>query len=215
MDFNLKEIKLEDLLPQSLKIDEGVICAARALDDELKKTTEMIVFCLIISRIDDLPESIIDLLAWQWHVDYYDYDLPITTKRKLVKESLDWHRIKGTPAAVEKVVTAAFKSAQVQEWYEYGGQPFRFKVNMIKEGMPSLEKLDSLKRSIDTAKNVRSWLEDISFRRDISSNIFYGGFKNSMKKISIYPPKIKLPVFENTRFIIGAKCIHKGVNLLG
>lgn len=209
----LKHVKFEELLPSNLREDAGVLNAARSLDAEFTAVTEAIKECALIARIDELPEQLIDLLAWQWHVDFYDYHLTLNIKRNLVKESLDWHRIKGTPAAIEKVVTTAFKSAVVREWYDYGAEPYYFKVEMIKEGMPDLATLNSLIKSIEAAKNVRSWLDEISFRREVDCTIFMSDVKNIFRSISIYPPKIKLPEFINTQYLGGSQYIHKEVNV--
>lgn len=153
------------------------------------------------------------MLAWQWHVDFYDYNLSLIEKRSLVKKSLNTHRIKGTPAAVEEVVTAAFKSAKVVENWEYGGQPYHFKVEMVREGMPSRNELESLSRSINAVKNVRSWIDEISFRRDLVEQIYFAGAVSIFRQISIYPPSVKLPKFENVQHLGSAQFIYKEVEL--
>ena len=87
---------LKDIMPQNLLADEQVKNAAEAIDTELKKVSELYKECLLISRIDELPSDIINALARQWHVDFYDDTMPIDTRRKLVKQSIAWHKIKGT-----------------------------------------------------------------------------------------------------------------------
>lgn len=210
---NINGVKLEDLLPQNMRADAGVIAAARALDGELSAVTAAIEECVLIARVDELPEQVIDLLAWQWHVDFYDYNLSLDKKRSLVKKSLDMHRIKGTPAAVEAVVTAAFKSAKVVENWEYGGQPYHFKVEMVREGMPSRNELESLSRSINAVKNVRSWIDEISFQRDVVGKVYVGGVFSIFRRIEIYPPRVQLPSFELNAHIGAAQFIYKEVKV--
>ena len=67
----LQEVKIEDLLPSSLLRDSNVRDIAKSLDPELKLVTLRANEALILPRIDELDERIIDLLAWQYHVDFY------------------------------------------------------------------------------------------------------------------------------------------------
>ena len=98
---DLQSLSLMDILPDSILADKKVAAAAQALDAELQAVTQAAVETMHIPRIDILPEAVIDLLAWQWHVDFYEpLGMDIDTKRRLIKESIAWHRIKGTPAAI-------------------------------------------------------------------------------------------------------------------
>ncbi|MBQ3448118.1 MAG: phage tail protein I, partial [Synergistaceae bacterium] len=67
---------------------------------------------------DELPENVIDLLAWQWHVDFYEPELPIETKRALVLDSIRWHRKKGTKAAIVSALGKLGFVPTIKEWYE-------------------------------------------------------------------------------------------------
>ena len=105
----LQSLSLLDILPANLLEDKKVAAAAQALDAELQAVTRATVETMHLPRLEVLPEAVIDLLAWQWHVDFYEpIGMDIETKRKLVKESIAWHRIKGTPAAVAQLVSAVF-----------------------------------------------------------------------------------------------------------
>lgn len=165
---DLKSLSLMDILPDSILSDPQMSAAAQALDAELQNVTKATVETLHLPRLDELPEKVVDLLAWQWHVDYYEpLGMSIETKRRLVKESVAWHRMKGTPAAVEAVVSAAFDTSQVKEWYEYGGKPYYFKV-VTEDVTTDKATLDRMRQAIETVKNVRSWLEKIEFLLHLS-----------------------------------------------
>lgn len=154
-----KRLSLLEILPESIRGDPQLQAAAQAFDKELQAVTHDIRENLLISRIDELPESVLDLLAWQWHVDFYQpLDMSIAAKRRLIRESIAWHKIKGTPAAVEKVLSAAFANAHVEEWYEYGGEPGYFRVT-IEDVTTDPEKQANIRAAIYSAKNERSWLD--------------------------------------------------------
>ena len=171
---DLSNTKLVDLLPASISGDANVIAAASAIDGELQKVTALIPEAVLIARIDVLPEKVLDLLAWQWHVDFYEpVGFSIEKKRAVIKNSIAWHRKKGTPWAVAQVVSATFDTADIKEWFTYGGDPYHFRIKTI-DNLPNGEAYTLLKRAIDTAKNTRSWLDKIQIERELSSEVFAG-----------------------------------------
>ena len=171
---DLSNTKLVDLLPASISGDANVIAAANAIDGELQKVTALIPETVLIARIDVLPEKVLDLLAWQWHVDFYEpVGFSIDKKRAAIKNSIAWHRKKGTPWAVEQVLSTMFDSSSVEEWFDYGGEPYHFRIATT-DILPSQEAYVLLKRAIDTAKNTRSWLDKITVQRGKSNFLQFG-----------------------------------------
>ena len=100
MAKELEIVSLKDIIPSSISGDKNIQAVLRAVDPQLQEVSQSIREAFIVSRIDELPENVIDLLAWQWHVDFYEPDLPLETKRELVLESIRWHRKKGTKSAI-------------------------------------------------------------------------------------------------------------------
>ena len=195
--IEMESALLKDVMPQNLLADEGVRDAAAAIDTELQKVSELYMECLLIARIDELPSEIIDILARQWHVDFYDDTLPVETKRKLVKESIAWHRIKGTKAAVEKVVRAVFNTGNVHEWFEYEGSPYHFRVDVIESDTIDADEINQVVKSIESTKNTRSWLDGLGFHRDIGMNRYRGCIMASGRAYVIGPPMSHDSVIEN------------------
>jgi hypothetical protein len=87
--------------------------------------------------------------------------MPVGVKRDLVLKSLDWHFRKGTPSVVEDIVSTVFSKAIVEEWFEYDGLPYRFRV-ATEESMPDTETRSNLIRAINSVKNTRSFFETFS-----------------------------------------------------
>lgn len=167
--IDLKNISLLDILPENLKADENVRNAAKAIDTQLAGTgaAGKIRLALIISRIDELDDDVLDLLAWQFHADSYKSDYPLSTKRKLILQAIGWHKHKGTPWALKQVVSAIFDSANVYENWTYGGKPYHFKVDDITGGIAGADTIDELVKVINESKNVRSVLDSVGFKSDI------------------------------------------------
>lgn len=59
---DIMQVKLIDLVPSSIRNDAQVQAAASAIERELQAVTEAISATLIMPRIDQLPEDVIDLL---------------------------------------------------------------------------------------------------------------------------------------------------------
>ena len=180
---SLYDFSLMDLLPESLTRDPQIQACIKGLDEELRKLSTDIRETLLISRIDELSEDILDLLAWQFHLDFYQpTELNIETKRQLIRESIADHRIRGTPAAVEKLLTTVFKNAQVKEWWEFEGDPFQFRIEQLGRSLATEQDYLDFEKALDVAKNVRSHLESFTVRLTKILEMFQA-FVNFQSKI--------------------------------
>lgn len=159
--INIYEVSVLDLLPPNLKEDTDMIAAAKAVDNDFVLVVNEVKQCIFLPKIDEIKDgNLIDLLAWQMHVDFYDYLLPLSKKIELVKNSKRWHIIKGTPQAVEELTETIFGGdSQVIEWFQYDGEPYTFRVSAsiesLKDGLKTFYKM------LDTVKNTRSHLDSV------------------------------------------------------
>lgn len=177
----LREISLLDILPDSILADKKIRASAQALDFQFQSVTNAIREVLHIPRLDELNGTILDYLAEQLHVDFYEpLGLSDETKRNLIRESIALHRLKGTPAAVERLAKAAFRDAEVTEWFQYSGKPYSFRV----KSHGYIQTPDGWKtflRMLNAAKNVRSWLDGIDLvldDKDLGIAQAYAGVAN-------------------------------------
>ena len=161
--LELKDNALQRILPSSISGDATIKDIVQAISGRLAQLGEQAELVLILPRLKKLPEEIVDELAWQYHVDFYDVAADIAKKQELVRKAIARHRYKGTPAAVEEVCSAAFDTAEVLEWYEYGGKPYHFKVRMVQESIPDEAVMAEMVKAINSAKNIRSWLDSMTF----------------------------------------------------
>lgn len=210
---DLENVKLIDTLPPNLAADESIQNLCPVIDAKLQEISNQINVILLWQNMDLLPEAIVDELAWQFHVDFYDYNATKSKKINLVKKAIPWHKIKGTPAAVEAVCTEVFKSAQVIENWEYGGEPYRFQVGKITESISSQTIIDSLVRTINQTKNTRSWLDGLIFYRKIDGGIYYGFALNAHKRINIYPSAFRAKNINGVFSFASGQISHRKVEI--
>ena len=208
MSKDLQSVSLLDILPPNLLADKQIHAAARALDDELQKITAETRNALLLPRLDELSEEVIDLLAWQWHVDFYEPSMSIETKRQLVRESIAWHRIKGTKAAVEKMAQTVFKGGVVTEWFEYGGEPYHFRIDLLTAPNITQDDTARLLAVVNAAKNVRSVLDELRFRREAQNDMYYASAPSIHTTYEIRPAEITDATAEARQYIGAVVSAH-------
>nr|DAV63447.1 MAG TPA: tail protein [Caudoviricetes sp.] len=178
------DYKIAEHLPESINKDP-VPDLARVVDMALSDINPDLL--LIYPAIDDLPEALIDHLAAQIHVDNYDKAAPLSVKRKQVKMSFILHRLRGTKYAVETAVNMIYSGGHVKEWFEYNGHPYHFAISAGENEISSNMNFKQIMKSINAAKNVRSWLDYIEFERKINQHIRIGFVKKVEADICVYP----------------------------
>lgn len=160
MNNTVYDIDFTRALPTSLKEDETINTLGRVIAAELQKNIELSRLNIIYPRIDELPEHLLDVLAYDLHIDWYDPDAPAAVKRDIIKQSVKIHKRMGTKYAVESVVKTYFGSGEVREWHEYGGEPHHFKILTDNPSVTD-ENAEQFFRILDIVKRKSSWLETI------------------------------------------------------
>ena len=115
---------------------------------------------ILYSRIDDLPEAVLDILAKDFKVEWYDFNWGIEAKRQTIKDSFYVHRHLGTVGAVKRALTDVWPPSTVEEWFEYGGEPFYFRAILEASGNIEPIHVDSVLNAIMLYKSARSHLEN-------------------------------------------------------
>ena len=151
-------------LPVALQNDENMYALASAIADALAARPEEIDRSVIYAQIDSLPEEMLDILAYDFKVDWWDGDYTVEQKRQTLKDSWKVHRILGTKAAVESAISAIYPETQVLEWFEYDGRPYWFKLLIdLTDMLPNPEGHDRVLNRVSYYKNLRSHIEEIQY----------------------------------------------------
>ena len=89
------------IMPPALTHDKAIMALAAADAEALAARLPEIDRVRVISNIDGLGEAVLDILARDFKVDWYDTDYSLEEKRRTVKSSWRVHKTLGTKAAVE------------------------------------------------------------------------------------------------------------------
>ena len=157
--YGITKDNLLHVIPDILLSNENLRALATAVADALAARPEEIDTLRIYSRIDELPAELLDILAVDFKVDWWDPDYTLDEKRRTLKDSWAVHRILGTKGAVILGISSIYPGTQVEEWFEYGGQPAHFKLIV-----------DAVHFSLDQTKHQRV-LDRVGFYKNLRSHL--------------------------------------------
>ncbi|MDE7300118.1 MAG: phage tail protein [Lachnospiraceae bacterium] len=161
--IKLQDSQITQILPEYLSERESVQALSFALHKAVERLIRHCGNISVFSAIDTASGNILDLLAEELDTQYYDDSLPIDAKRKLIQNTLSWYMGTGTPGAVEELVTAVYGHGEVEEWFEYGGEPHFFRISITnmevkpgqnKEFRHILSKIKRLSAHLDAIRYV-------------------------------------------------------------
>lgn len=158
--MNLRDVDLLSLQTKYMQQDLTTQALCAALTPQFQKLADETKACLIYARIDELGDEILDELAWQMKVDWYDATAEIETKKSILKNALKVFRSRGTVFALESVLIDYFKDAEIREWFQDGSEPYTFKVIARNQSI-STENAERFNRAVNAVKNVRSHMSGL------------------------------------------------------
>jgi phage tail P2-like protein len=173
---------IKELTPSSIAELQYLV---NTFDVSFEDIKSKIINVLILPRIDEIAdENLLDLLGWQFHIEGYNKAENIQEKKSLIKNAIELHRYKGTPYAIKKVLQSLNLDAELQEWFNYGGQPYRFKI-LVKSTIQDENTYKKVVDLVNEYKNVRSWLDVIGFHREYTNNVYYAFAQKNGKNYKI------------------------------
>lgn len=152
------EFSMQQLLPDFILEDKNGYAMAKAIERGLTILCETIQSGMdTVQNIDKMPEWRLDEMAWELGC-LYDHNVDIETKRRWIKDATPLYSALGTPQAIYNFLEGFFEEVELEEYWQYGGEPFHFRVSVSGEWNEQNESW--LRRAIAASKNVRSVLDD-------------------------------------------------------
>lgn len=188
---SLKEARLLDGLPRVLKKEPWVQALSVALGMTHEMTMRFADESQVFTGLDTVPETVLDAVAANWNITWYDTGYSIEQKRRVVKTAISVRKMIGTAEAVKLQLNAVWPGTQVREWFEYGGEPGRFRVET--ESQEISEEPERFLAALNAAKRFSAQLEGITVKRNHSLKIRTGFVVRVRRKITIeceIPPEL-------------------------
>lgn len=164
--IKLTDARLTDALPKTLAEQPWVQALAEASRKMRRRVMAYADRTRLFCDIDEVSEEALDALAVELQTPLYKNDYPLTVKRQIVKNSMLYYIRSGTRGAVEELLADIYQGAEVEEWFEYGGEPnyFRVAIDISRTTVPVAEMAPAeLESWLYSVKRASSALESLSY----------------------------------------------------
>lgn len=190
--ISLQQVSFSTLLPPNLQ-DAQTRALGAAWDKAFRKLVEYAErVSMTFAFVMELDEEMADHLCLSLDIKGYKADLSLQKKRLLIRSALLNYSRMGTKAALEDAVGIIHGGTTVQENWEYGGQPYFFRV-AVDAGQEKVAE-NPVGRLLDTImeyKNARSWLQGITVDVIEPGSVYTGALPEmgTMLVIDPYRPR--------------------------
>jgi P2-related tail formation protein len=167
----LEQINLLSLQTSSMKTDQTTAALCEALTPHFNRID--VSKCIIALSIDSMSSSMLDELAVERNIFWYDPSVEIEIKRNIIKNCDKVFRFLGTNYAIEQVINDYFGDGEIEEWYEYGGEPYHFKVITSNTSVTG-EKANQFNGAVSKVKRLSTRLEEVLINMVANLDIYYG-----------------------------------------
>ena len=144
---NAHGLTKENLLrtfPVGLRENPSISALGDLTMEALAKRPAEIGLLSLYPRIDELPEALLDILACE--------------------RTSSVHKHMGTKAAVETAIRAIYPGTRVLEWWEYGGEPYHFRLDInITNDTINSEKQRRVLERVNFYKSLRSHNDGVTY----------------------------------------------------
>ena len=167
------DFDITKMVPKFLREDRNGYALMKAIEAGMTYFLEAVQAGLeILNDPEKMPEWRLDELAWEYGI-VYDNDADVNVKRNWITNAVDFYKSYGTAGGIEKYLKARFADAIVQEWWEYDGDPYHFKVSITGDWNQSINAWAV--RAVNEIKNVRSVLDEIAVNGEDSESTVLTG----------------------------------------
>lgn len=162
--IDFKEADLLSVLPSNL-LEAETQALSEAIRIGLRQLQRYSRAAPLYAAVEDLPDDVLDLLAVELRVQYYSPGGKRSVRENMIKRAVAWYLRGGTGSILTEYLGTLYRGGKLDEWYTYGGKPYFFKatVSLGLDDAVGLGDGAKIADQINAYKNVRSWLEDLSF----------------------------------------------------
>lgn len=212
--IKFKDAEITDILPYTFKTDRD-----KALSKGIKVVTDW--YYGVVSRFDFwanisnvTDNNLLDTMAAELDTPFYTTDMPVDQKHAIIAAAYQYNSHIGTVGAVQSILNAAFGGGDIMEWFDYGGEPYHFRLNLpIEFGGKyiSKEMIENFYKLLEKAKNKRSKLDEFTIEAIVNFIFSITSVIADIKNRNIVPAAAIPPettIAEETRITITAVMRH-------
>ena len=177
MNDLVSAVNLMKSFPYELSKDKNLNSLAEVVATALAGVFNDNRLITLYARIDALPEDLLDILASDYDVRWYDFNGTLESKREQIKDHFAAHRKLGTERAIFNAIRGLCTDIKIKNWYEYGGKPHHFELEVAPKPNFALDEVIRLTRfakressCMDDIRVVRPYVQKLKF----SSGAYFG-----------------------------------------
>lgn len=156
----------EELLPEPLHSDLKIYAMGRAIAEQKRKISAEIWKARAWALIGQLPEEVLDALAYDLDVKWYRGSYSLETKQAIMKNAFRSYKALGTKKSVEDNVTAVFGEGTVVEWFEFDeGDRTPGTFDIISNARLTEDNVKEFQDIIQWSKNARAHIRRVLAER--------------------------------------------------
>lgn len=173
--ISLQNARITDALPQILAKEPWAQAMAYAVNNQLGRLLTYADGVMIQASISKMPDKVLDILAEELRLPYYDQRFTTAVKRELVRGALQYWATAGTAESLTKILTNIFGDAEIEEWFEYGGEPGYFRILTTNPNVTG-ETLEQFRKTAQDVKRLSAWLEEVLVDMGLPNMVLTQGF---------------------------------------
>lgn len=153
--------------------NEEIEALCYAVEKQMNRMVKMACRLNVWGDLDCVNPKHYDYLAACLRTLYYRSDMKDEQKLAIIKKSMMTYRYAGSVKAIEELLGNLFTEAEFIPWYEYGGRPYHFKLNV--SGNPDAETKRALESILKKVKSARSIIDAVEIKERTITTKFYVG----------------------------------------
>lgn len=171
--MQLKDVDLIKLCPAFMREDKSNKILADGISNIFQEWAENLDRLIVINQIDNLLEVELDQLARDRNIFWYDFSADISVKRALIKNAKIVFNRLGTVWAVESVMNDYLPKTELQEWFDYDGEPGYFRIVTNNTAILKTD-IETFLNILEKIKRRSVWLEQIMLRLEQKLSFYPG-----------------------------------------
>lgn len=160
---NLQNALITSMLPYDIANKPEVKALSASFSKQLKKLMHYSDCCDFFFNLDLVDEEMLDYFAIDFNVVEYDVSLTKEQKKTLIQNAfLNWEKA-GTKSSVLDIIRTIDPKFNVAEWFEFGGDPGTFRIEIENAEAPVYQDFQKLIEFVDAKKRASAHINKISF----------------------------------------------------